>query len=204
VETAAKVVGRIDALVNNAGLNDGVSLENGSSEEFLLSLRRNLLHYFEMAHFALPFLKESRGAIVNISSKVAVTGQGGTSGYAASKGGILAMTRRYCLALDLKDDPGLIAEYERHHQEVWPEITHTIRESGIEEMEIYRAGNRLFMVMEVSDEFSFEAKADADGANPRVQEWEALMGKFQRPLPWVMPGEKWLRMKRIFKLEEQG
>ncbi len=114
------------------------------------------------------------------------------------------MTRRYCLALDLKNDSGLIAEYERCHQEVWPEITHSIRESGIQDMEIYRVGNRLFMVMEVSDEFSFEAKAAADGANPRVQEWEALMGKFQQPLPWAGPGEKWLRMKRIFKLEEQG
>jgi len=99
VETAAQVTGRIDGLVNNAGLNDGVSLENGSSEEFLLSLRRNLLHYFEMAHFALPFLKESRGVIVNISSKVAVTGQGGTSGYAASKGGILALTREWAVDL---------------------------------------------------------------------------------------------------------
>ena len=113
------------------------------------------------------------------------------------------MTRRYCLALDLKDDAGLIAEYERYHQKVWPEITRSIRESGVEEMEIYRVGNRLFMVMEVSDEFSFETKADADGANPRVQEWEALMGKFQQPLPWARPGEKWLRMERIFKLEER-
>ena len=72
------------------------------------------------------------------------------------------MTRRHCLALDLKDDPDLIAEYERHHREVWPEITRSIRESGIEDMEIYRIGNRLFMVMEVSEDFSFEAKAEAD------------------------------------------
>jgi NAD(P)-dependent dehydrogenase (short-subunit alcohol dehydrogenase family) len=99
VEAAARFTGRIDGLVNNAGLNDGVSLENGTSEEFLLSLRRSLLHYFEMAHFALPFLKESRGAIVNISSKVALTGQGGTSGYAASKGGILALTREWAVEL---------------------------------------------------------------------------------------------------------
>ena len=111
------------------------------------------------------------------------------------------MTRRYCLALDLKDDAGLIAEYERYHQEVWPEITRSIRESGIEDMEIYRVGDRLFMVMEVSDDFSFEAKADADRAKPRVQEWEALMGKFQQPVPGAMPGEKWLQMERIFKLE---
>jgi len=99
VEAAARTSGGIDALVNNAGLNDGVSLEKGSSEEFLLSLRRNVLHYFEMAHFALPYLKEARGAIVNISSKVALTGQGGTSGYAASKGGILALTREWAVDL---------------------------------------------------------------------------------------------------------
>jgi len=99
VEEAAKVTGRIDGLVNNAGLNDGVSLETGTAEEFLLSLRRNVLHYFEMAHFALPFLREAKGAIVNISSKVAVTGQGGTSGYAASKGGILALTREWAIDL---------------------------------------------------------------------------------------------------------
>ena len=112
------------------------------------------------------------------------------------------MTRRYCLALDLKDDPGLIAEYERHHESVWPEITRSIRDAGIEDMEIYRVGNRLFMVMEVSDDFSFEAKATADRADPRVQEWEALMWKYQQPLPMARPGDKWLLMERIFKLEE--
>jgi L-rhamnose mutarotase len=88
------------------------------------------------------------------------------------------MTKRYCLALDLKDDPALIAEYERHHREVWPEILESIRESGIQDMEIYRVGNRLFMVMEVSDGFSFEAKGEADRTDPRVQEWEALMWRY--------------------------
>ena len=112
------------------------------------------------------------------------------------------MSRRYCLALDLKDDPELIAEYERHHEEVWPEITRSILESGIQDMEIYRVGNRLFMVMEVSDEFSFPAKASADKANPRVAEWEELMWKYQQPLPDAKPGEKWMRMKRIFKLDK--
>lgn len=111
------------------------------------------------------------------------------------------MTRRYCLALDLKDDPDLIAEYERHHENVWPEITRSIRDAGIEDMEIYRVGNRLFMVMEVSEDFSFEAKAAADRADPRVQEWEALMWKYQRPLPIAKSGEKWLLMERIFKLD---
>lgn len=114
------------------------------------------------------------------------------------------MTRRYCLALDLKNDPDLIGEYERHHREVWPEITRSIRASGIEDMEIYRTGNRLFMVMEVSDDFSFEAKVQADRANPRVVEWEELMWRFQQPLPWAEPGEKWIRMERIFKLGKEG
>lgn len=99
VDEASRVTGGIDALVNNAGVNDGVGLETGSSEAFLRSLRRNVLHYFEMAHFALPFLKASGGAIVNVSSKVAFTGQGGTSGYAAAKGGIMALTREWAVDL---------------------------------------------------------------------------------------------------------
>jgi len=112
------------------------------------------------------------------------------------------MSRRYCLALDLKNDTGSIAEYERYHEKIWPEITRSIRDSGIVDMEIYRIENRLFMVMEVSDDFTFEAKADADGSNPRVAEWEELMWTFQQPIPGAMPGEKWLQMKRIFKLEK--
>jgi L-fucose dehydrogenase len=99
VEEAAGATGTIHAVVNNAGVNDGVHIETGSPEEFLLSLRRNLLHYFEMVHFALPHLREAGGAIVNVSSKVALTGQGGTSGYAASKGGILALTREWAVDL---------------------------------------------------------------------------------------------------------
>lgn len=111
------------------------------------------------------------------------------------------MTERYCLALDLKDDPELIAEYRRHHEKIWPEITKSIRDAGIEDMEIYQIGTRLFMVMEVGEKFSLEAKARADAANPRVQEWEKLMWRFQQPLPGAKPGEKWVRMERIFKLE---
>ncbi len=111
------------------------------------------------------------------------------------------MPTRYCLALDLKNDPALIAEYERYHQSVWPEIAESIRAAGIVDMEIYRTGTRLFMIMEVDDRFSFEAKAAGDAANPKVQEWEALMGRFQQALPWAAPGEKWVRMARIFKLE---
>jgi len=110
------------------------------------------------------------------------------------------MTKRYCLALDLKDSPELIEEYKRYHQNVWPEITKSIRDSGIEGMEIYLLGTRLFMIMEVSDRFSFEGKARADRSNPKVQEWEELMWKFQQPLPQARPGEKWMLMERIFKL----
>ena len=91
--------GRLDALVNNAGTNDGVGLERGDPERFLQSLRDNLLHCYALAHYALPMLKQSRGNIVNISSKVALTGQGNTSGYAAAKGGILALTREWAAEL---------------------------------------------------------------------------------------------------------
>ena len=112
------------------------------------------------------------------------------------------MSRRYCLALDLKDDPKLIAEYKRYHEKIWPEITKSIKQAGIEDLEIYLLGTRLLMIMEVNDSFSFAAKAVADRNNPKVQEWEQLMWKFQKPLPQAKPGEKWLLMERIFKLEE--
>ena len=111
------------------------------------------------------------------------------------------MTRRYCQALDLKDDPALIAEYKRYHQKIWPEITASIKDSGIVDMEIYALDTRLFMIMEVNEEFSFAAKAKTDHANPKVREWEELMWKFQKPLPGAKPDEKWLLMERIFKLE---
>jgi L-rhamnose mutarotase len=81
------------------------------------------------------------------------------------------MKRRFCLTLDLKDDPKLIAEYKRYHEKIWPEITRSIKDSGIEDMEIYLLGTRMFMIMEVNESFSFEAKTKADQLNPRVQEW---------------------------------
>ncbi|WP_339791946.1 L-rhamnose mutarotase [uncultured Imperialibacter sp.] len=107
----------------------------------------------------------------------------------------------FYLTLDLKDDPQLIADYERHHQHVWPEILDSIKESGIEQMEIYRSGNRLFMVMNVNSTFSFEKKAAMDATNPKVQEWEKLMWKYQQALPTAKPGEKWLLMDKIFSLD---
>ncbi len=112
------------------------------------------------------------------------------------------MTRRYCLTLDLKNDPKLIAEYKRHHEKIWPEITKSIKHAGVVDLEIYLLGTRMYMVMEVNEQFSFEAKAKADQENPKVQEWENLMWKFQQPLAGAKAGEKWLLMERIFKLEE--
>ncbi len=99
IEQTLRACGRLDALVNNAGANDKVGLEHGTSEDFLASLKRNLVHYYTLAHHALPFLKRTKGSIVNVSSKVAVTGQGGTSGYAASKGAIFALTREWAAEL---------------------------------------------------------------------------------------------------------
>jgi NAD(P)-dependent dehydrogenase (short-subunit alcohol dehydrogenase family) len=96
---AVQKCGRLDALVNNAGINDKIGLESGSPAQFVDSLGRNLLHYYNLAHYALPYLKQSRGSIVNISSKTAVTGQGGTSGYVAAKGGILGLTREWAAEL---------------------------------------------------------------------------------------------------------
>jgi L-rhamnose mutarotase len=110
--------------------------------------------------------------------------------------------KRHCLALDLKDDPSLIAKYEEYHKAMRPEIEQSIIESGIRNMIIYRTGNRLFMIMEVDDEFSFAQKAAADGANPKVQEWEELMWKYQQALPHAEPGQKWVPMEKIYELSK--
>jgi L-rhamnose mutarotase len=112
------------------------------------------------------------------------------------------MTKRYCLTLDLKDDPKLIAEYKHHHEKVWPEITKSIQDAGIVGLEIYLLGTRMFMVMEVNEHFSFEAKRKTDNENPKVREWEELMWKFQQPLPSAKPGEKWQLMEKIYELEK--
>lgn len=95
--------------------------------------------------------------------------------------------KKFCLAVDLIDDPALIAEYENWHKKenAWPEIMKSISDSGIVNMEIYRTGNRLFMIMETNESFTFEGKAAMDNANPKVQEWEQLMWKFQQQLPWA-------------------
>ena len=108
--------------------------------------------------------------------------------------------KRFCLALDLKDDPKLISEYEDYHKNIWPEIEKSIKESGIEKMEIYRTGNRLMMIIETIDSFSFQSKAEADNNNPKVQEWEKLMWEYQQAIPHSKPGEKWVLMEKIFEV----
>ena len=105
--------------------------------------------------------------------------------------------KRYCLALDLKDDAQLIEEYEQLHQNIWPEIEATIIESGIVSMEIYRIGIRLFMIMDANDDFSFEAKSKADAENPKVQEWENFVWQYQQALPMANEGEKWIDRKSV-------
>jgi L-rhamnose mutarotase len=107
---------------------------------------------------------------------------------------------RYCLALDLKNDPILIAEYEAYHKQVWPEILESIRGAGITDMQIFRWQNRLFMIMDTDEHFRFENKSAADAENPVVQQWENLMWKYQQALPGTKSGEKWQIMDKIFQL----
>ncbi len=109
----------------------------------------------------------------------------------------------YCFALDLKDDENLIAEYENWHKAVWPEIIASIKDSGITGLEIYRVYNRLFMIMKTIEIFSFDKKIAMDNANPKVQEWETLMWKYQKALPGSKPGEKWILMHKIFDLNNK-
>lgn len=110
--------------------------------------------------------------------------------------------KKYCLALDLKENEDLIAEYLDHHQQVWPEVIKSIKDAGITLLDIYRTGNRLFMIIEAEEGFSFEKKAAMDASNPTVQKWEELMWQFQKPLPWAKPGEKWIAMEKIFQLQQ--
>jgi L-rhamnose mutarotase len=113
------------------------------------------------------------------------------------------MSRRFCQALDLVDDPALIEEYQQHHRQIWPEIATHLRQYGIQQIEIYQLGNRLMMVMETTDDFDGGLFERRSLENPKVGEWEALMWKYQRPTPWTPAGEKWVEMTRIFSLAEQ-
>jgi len=108
--------------------------------------------------------------------------------------------KKYCLFLDLVDEPELIAQYDAYHKAVWPEVLESIRSSGILNMEIYRYTNRLTMLMETTDDFLFENKSAADAGNIKVQEWEQLMWKYQQALPGSKPGDKWQLSDLIFSL----
>ncbi|WP_281347023.1 L-rhamnose mutarotase [Sphingomonas piscis] len=110
-----------------------------------------------------------------------------------------------CFALDLDEDPDLIAQYRRWHRAggVPEGVIRAIRQAGIDAMEIWLTGNRLFMVMEVAEGFDLAAKTQADASDPDVRAWEELMWRFQRPLPWAEPGEKWVAAERIFDLGQQ-
>jgi L-rhamnose mutarotase len=109
---------------------------------------------------------------------------------------------RVCMMLDLKNDPQLIAEYRDWHQRVWPEVVESLKDSGIREMEIFLGGNRLFMVLDTVEGFSFAKKLKLDAKNPKVQEWEQLMWKFQQPVPGTPAGEKWQPTECVFKLSD--
>ncbi|MFC5682202.1 L-rhamnose mutarotase [Flavobacterium sp. MAHUQ-51] len=111
-------------------------------------------------------------------------------------------SKKLCFACDLVDNPKLIEEYKQYHAKgnAWPEITQSIKEAGIVNMEIYLLANRLFMIMEVDETFSPERKQKMDAENPKVQEWEKLMWQFQQAPPGAKDGEKWLQMEQIFKL----
>lgn len=110
--------------------------------------------------------------------------------------------KRFCYALDLKDNPELIGKYIEHHQNVWPEVLKSITDSGIRNMEIYNIANRLFMIMETEDDFDSKTRAEADRKNPKVLEWEELMDIYQKRLPYSKEGQKWVRMEKIFSLKE--
>lgn len=111
--------------------------------------------------------------------------------------------QRFCLALDLADDEALIAEYGQLHRRIWPEIAEHLRRQGVLDMQIWRLGTRLFMVMDTTAAFSAQKMDQASAAHPRVQEWEALMWRFQKPTPWTEPGNKWQPMTQIFCLSDQ-
>lgn len=109
----------------------------------------------------------------------------------------------YCLALDLVNDEKLIAEYKAYHTQVWPEIIASIKDAGIHRLDIYCTGNRLFMIIEAGENFSFERKKQMDEVNPTVQDWETLMWNYQQAVPWAAEGEKWILMDKIFELPQE-
>jgi L-rhamnose mutarotase len=110
---------------------------------------------------------------------------------------------RHCLTLDLKNDETAIEEYKRYHLKIWPEVKQGLLDAGVLEMEIYLLGTRMFMIMDVDDRFSLSAKAAADAANAKIQEWEAIMHGLQQQLPEARPDQWWMVMDRVFDLGSQ-
>jgi L-fucose dehydrogenase len=156
-QTVARL-GRIDGLVNNAGINDGVGLENGSYEGFVKSLHSNVIHYYLMAHFALPELKKSKGAIVNITSKTAETGQGNTSAYAASNGGRNALTREWAVELlkyDIRVNAVVVAECYTPLYDKWVKSLPNPEEKLKEISSKIPLGNRMTTSEEIANMVAF-------------------------------------------------
>jgi len=158
VEKIVRHFGRVEGLVNNAGVNDGINLENGSYEGFVASLHKNLVHYYLMAHHALPALKKSKGAIVNIGSKVAETGQGGTSAYAAANGGRNGLTREWAVELlkyGIRVNAVIVAESYTPLYEKWirtlPDPERKLKEIN----ETIPLGNRMTTAEEIANMVAF-------------------------------------------------
>ena len=158
IEQAATLYGRIDGIVNNAGANDGVGLESGNYDDFMKSLHNNLVHYYLLTKYALPFLKDSKGAIVNIGSKTAETGQGGTSGYAAANGGRNALTREWAVELlpySIRVNSVIVAEAMTPLYQTWLNSFDSPEEklAGITEKIPFE--NRMTKVEEIADTVTF-------------------------------------------------
>ena len=149
---------------------------------YILYLKARIIYEFTIFH---QFMQSKRNDITTCQA-----------------GGFPIKNKIYCLTLDLKNDPDLIRQYEQYHRQVWPEIIGSIKDSGIENMQIFRYDARLFMILEVNETFSFEQKQIADQQNPKVQEWEELMWKYQQSLPGSSSGEKWKLMDKIFDLTD--
>ena len=160
VEETIAQFGKLDVLINNAGSNDSVSLEHGSPDEFMSSINNNLQHYYSMAHYALPHLIQTRGNIVNISSKTALTGQGGSSGYIASKGAQLALTREWAvelLAYGIRVNAVLPAEVMTPMYERWIDTYDNPEEKLVEISQRIPLGRRMTTTQEIADTVLFLA-----------------------------------------------